>query len=71
MDEPRIQEVPSSRILQGCLFGSVFIFVALLVAMLILAYLRFREATGPDGIQSPAVPGAVSVIHLPGIGRTG
>ena len=56
MDNSQIEEVGSSRILQGCLFGSVFLFVVLLAAMLILGYIRFREATSDDAVPPAAPP---------------
>lgn len=56
MDNPQIEEVGSSRVLQGCLFGSVFLFVILLVSMLILGYARFREATSDDATPPPGAP---------------
>jgi hypothetical protein len=47
----------TSWALQGCLFGAVALFVVLLIAILYLAYQRFREGTAPRG---PApVPAAV------------
>ncbi len=46
--------VGSSWALQGCLFGSVALFVILLIVMIFLAAQRFREETGGD----PASPAA-------------
>lgn len=43
-----------SRILQGCLFGAVALFVILLVVMVVLAYVRFREETANPPQFSPA-----------------
>lgn len=40
--------------LQGCLFGSVALFVVMLLLLLVLAYRRFREHTAdPAPIESP------------------
>lgn len=49
----QLQEVGSSRVLQGCLSGAVVLFVLLLGAMIVLAYLRFREFTGQDAPVTP------------------
>lgn len=56
MENPQIEEVRGSRVVQGCLFGAVFAFVLLLAVMLVLAYLRFREFTAPDGPASQPSP---------------
>ncbi len=47
-------EPGSSRILQGCLFGAVGLFVILLVLMIALAYVRFREGTANPPQPPPA-----------------
>lgn len=49
----QLQEVGSSKVLQGCLYGAVVLFVLLLGAMIVLAYLRFREFTGQDAPVTP------------------
>lgn len=54
-NEGEIQHVESSRLLQGCLVGSVAVFALLMVGLLILAYLRFREFTGEDAGTTPPV----------------
>ena len=61
---------------EGCMFGAVILFVILLVAMLYLAYVRFRNPpvppapTGPAASTWPApdaAPPAITVglrVHL-------
>lgn len=50
----------SSWALQGCLVGSVVLFVVLLLVMLFLAFGRFREHTAPPddefALRPPPVP---------------
>ena len=71
MDNSQIEEVGSSRILQGCLFGSVFLFIVLLAAMLILGYIRFREATSDDAAPPTAPPiGWIEEVVLPALEGT-
>lgn len=56
MENPQIEEVRGSRVVQGCLFGAVFIFVVLLGVLLVMGYMRFREFTAPDGPASQPAP---------------
>lgn len=51
-EEPgEIQHVRTSWALQGCLIGSVVLFVILLITLLFLAYGQFQEHTQPDAGQ--------------------
>lgn len=62
MTTGQIQRGGSSCALQGCLFGSVALFVVLLIFLLILGYQQFRENTQPqDDIQTAPVSGAIYV----------
>lgn len=46
MNEPP-QDIGPSRV-QGCLFTAVGLFVVLLLALLVIAFLRFDEFTGEE-----------------------
>jgi hypothetical protein len=56
--------------LQGCLFGSVALFVILLIVLVVLAYGRFREHTAqpppdaPTGFHYPTMPPPASNLNL-------
>jgi hypothetical protein len=50
---------------QGCLFGSVALFVVLLATMIVLAYSRFRAATAPP--PAAPVPGSFQHPHPPAV----
>ncbi len=58
--------VGSSCALQGCLIGSVALFVILLLVMLFLAFQRFREETGAGSGESAAMVQPVRLIALAG-----
>ena len=53
MEQPATR-VHGSCALQGCLIGSVVLFVILLLVMLFLAVQRFREETGVGSDESAA-----------------
>jgi len=57
-----------SPFVQGCLVGSVVLFVVLLIAMIVLAYGRFREGTSrPDELGEG---GPVSALFGSDVGLT-
>jgi hypothetical protein len=68
MDQPT--RPGGSWALQGCLFGSVALFVILLIVLVVLAYGRFREHTGqpsldaPTGFQYPTMPTLTATPNL-------
>ncbi|HUE95993.1 MAG TPA: hypothetical protein VMN39_05010 [Longimicrobiaceae bacterium] len=72
MENPQIEEVRSSRVLQACLTGAVLLFVFLLAAMIVLAYLRFMERTDPAGpglertssVAAPAAPATSAPLRV-------
>ena len=66
-EEARVQRGGSSCALQGCLIGSVTIFVVLLLIMIFLAYGQFRRNTGPDAPSRPAPP---TGFDIPPTGRS-
>ncbi len=55
-----------SWVVQGCLFGAVALFVGLLLVMIVLAYLRFRERP----TTSPVPQQEVGHLHPAWFGPT-